>query len=55
MTVTFEFGGTKLAGRTVVAFESLKSDEDELAAHVGIDDEAQSSLSLFRTRPTKRR
>ena len=40
--VTFKFDGSKLAGHTTVAFESLKSDGIELAVHADIDDADQT-------------
>ena len=40
--VTFEFDGSALAGRTVVAFESLSLDGEEVAVHADIDDVGQS-------------
>ena len=40
--VTFSFDGSLLAGRTVVAFESLALEGEEVAAHADIDDAGQS-------------
>ena len=40
--VMFRFDAGKLAGKTVVAFEELYSNEVELAAHADINDEAQA-------------
>lgn len=40
--VTFEFDGSKLAGTTAVAFETLTRDGAEIAAHADIEDEAQT-------------
>lgn len=40
--VTFKFDGSKLAGHTTVAFESLKADGIELAVHADIDDADQT-------------
>ena len=40
--VTFKFDGSKLAGHTTVAFESLKSDGIELAVHADIEDADQA-------------
>lgn len=40
--VTFEFDGSALDGHAVVAFESLKQDGEEVAAHADIDDEGQT-------------
>lgn len=42
VAVTFEFDGTSLDGHEVVAFESLKQDEAEVASHSDIDDEGQT-------------
>ncbi|MBO4365198.1 MAG: VaFE repeat-containing surface-anchored protein [Eggerthellaceae bacterium] len=38
----FEFDGGNLAGRSLVAFESLILDDIEVAAHADLDDEAQT-------------
>lgn len=40
--VTFKFDGSKLAGHTTVAFESLKADGIEMAVHADIDDKDQT-------------
>ena len=40
--VTFVFEGSNLAGSTLVAFEELKKGDKLYAAHVDIDDEAQT-------------
>ena len=40
--VTFEFDGSKLAGKTAVAFEKLTRDGIEIATHADIEDEAQT-------------
>lgn len=40
--VTFEFDGSKLAGKTAVAFEALGRDGIEVAVHADVDDEAQT-------------
>ncbi|MBQ9020673.1 MAG: VaFE repeat-containing surface-anchored protein, partial [Eggerthellaceae bacterium] len=40
--VTFKFDGSKLAGHTTVAFESLKADGIELAVHADIEDKDQA-------------
>ncbi|WP_101721029.1 VaFE repeat-containing surface-anchored protein [Eggerthella timonensis] len=42
--VKFSFDGSLLAGRTVVAFESLSLDGEEVAVHADIDDMGQSVL-----------
>lgn len=40
--VSFAFDGKELAGKTVVVFETLTSDENELAVHADISDEGQT-------------
>lgn len=40
--ITFTFDASKLAGKTVVAFEVLKRDDKVVATHEDINDEAQS-------------
>jgi hypothetical protein len=40
--VTFEFDGSKLAGKTAVAFETLSRDGVEIAVHADVADEAQT-------------
>ena len=40
--IVFEFSGASLAGKTVVAFETLYFGEGEIASHTDIDDEAQT-------------
>ena len=40
--VTFEFDGSKLAGKTAVAFETLERDGIEIAVHADVDDGAQT-------------
>lgn len=40
--LTFTFDGSALAGKTVVAFESVTYEEKEVASHTDIEDEAQS-------------
>lgn len=40
--VVFRFGGRKLAGKTLVAFETLEKDNKEYAVHHDIEDEAQT-------------
>ena len=40
--LSFTFDGSLLAGRTVVAFESLYTEQEEVAVHRDIDDEDQS-------------
>ena len=40
--VTFEFDGSKLAGKTAVAFETLSRDGIEIAVHADVEDEAQT-------------
>ncbi|MBQ6522735.1 MAG: VaFE repeat-containing surface-anchored protein, partial [Atopobiaceae bacterium] len=40
--VAFEFDGSKLAGKTAVAFETLSRDGIEIAVHADVDDEAQT-------------
>jgi len=40
--VTFEFDGSKLAGKTAVAFETLNRDGVEIAVHADVADEAQT-------------
>ncbi|MBR5950194.1 MAG: VaFE repeat-containing surface-anchored protein, partial [Actinomycetaceae bacterium] len=40
--LTFEFDAKALAGKTLVAFESVKRDGKEVAAHTDINDEAQT-------------
>ena len=40
--VTFEFDGSKLAGKTAVAFETLTREGIEIAVHADVDDEAQT-------------
>ncbi|MBR0411709.1 MAG: VaFE repeat-containing surface-anchored protein [Eubacterium sp.] len=42
MELTFEFPENLLAGKTVVAFESLHLEEREVAVHADISDEAQT-------------
>ena len=41
-TVTFTFNASKLAGESVVAFEHLYQDKDEIASHTDINDAAQT-------------
>lgn len=40
--VTFEFKDVAVAGKTLVAFESLKTEDVEIAVHADINDEAQT-------------
>ena len=40
--MTFTFSGTKLAGKSVVAFETVSFEGRELAVHANIDDEGQT-------------
>lgn len=41
-SVAFEFDGTGLGGRAVVAFERLEQDGNEVATHIDIDDKEQT-------------
>ncbi|MDO4275102.1 MAG: VaFE repeat-containing surface-anchored protein [Eubacteriales bacterium] len=40
--LAFTFDGSLLEGKTVVAFESLRADQKEVAVHADIEDQAQS-------------
>lgn len=42
VNVTFTFNGSKLAGKTIVVFESLERNDTVYAAHTDINDEAQT-------------
>ena len=52
--VTFSFDGSALAGRTVVAFETLSLGGREYAAHADLSDEGQAQLEGVHVVPEAR-